>query len=226
LKAVVKIGGFAFPSDLSPETIDAYCKVIRSFSKKNRLAVVTGGGILARKYIAAARQLGASESACDQIGIHASRLNARLLVAGLGDLAYPNIAESLADYASYATSGLIVVMGGFQPGQSTNAVAALAAELMGADCLVNATDVDGVYSANPDKEKHARRLDEVTVDELMKILSSEGIEAGEYALMDPLALRIIRRAKIFTIVVDGRNPSNLRKVLEGKRIGTKVVPSK
>ena len=182
--------------------------------------------MLARKYIAAARKLGASECICDQIGIHVSQLNARLFVAGLGDLAYPHIAESLADYVSSATSGLIVVMGGFQPGQSTNAVAALAAEAMGADCLINVTDVDGVYSANPEKDERARKLDQVTVDELMKILSSESTEAGGYALMDPLALRIVKRSRILTIVLNGHDPSNLKKALEGKRVGTMIVPGK
>jgi uridylate kinase len=226
LKAVVKLGGFAFSPDLSHDTIRKYCRVMNSFSKKNQLTVVTGGGVLARKYIAAARELGASESVCDQIGIQASRLNARLFVAGLSDRAYPDIPESLAEFAKFRTSGLIVMMGGLQPGQSTNAVAALAAETMRADCLVNATDVDGVYSSDPEKDAHAKKLDEVTIDELMRILSTQGMGAGEYALMDPLALRIIKRARIPTVIFDGRDPSNLEKAFAGKRVGTRVTPTK
>lgn len=226
MKAVVKLGGFAFPPDLSHDTIRAYCRVMNSFSKKNQLAIVTGGGVLARKYIAAARELGASESVCDQIGIQASRLNARLFVAGLSDRAYPDIPESLAEFAKFRTSGLIVMMGGLQPGQSTNAVAALAAETMRADYFVNATDVDGVYSSDPEKDAHAKKLDEVTIDELMRILSTQGMGAGEYALMDPLALRIIKRARIPTVILDGRDPSNLEKAFAGKRVGTRVTPTK
>ena len=226
MKAVVKLGGFAFPPDLSHDTIRKYCRVMNSFSKKNQLTIVTGGGVLARKYIAAARELGASESVCDQIGIQASRLNARLFIAGLSDRAYPDIPESLAEFAKFRTSGLIVMMGGLQPGQSTNAVAALAAETMRADCLVNATDVDGVYSSDPEKDAHAKKLDEVTIDELMRILSTQGMGAGEYALMDPLALRIIKRARIPTVILDGRDPSNLEKAFAGKRVGTRVTPTK
>jgi len=226
LKAVVKLGGFAFPPDLSHDTIRGYCRVMNSFSKKNQLAIVTGGGVLARRYIAAARELGAPESVCDQIGIHASRLNARLFVAGLSDRAYPDIPESLGEFTKFRTSGLVVVMGGLQPGQSTNAVAALAAETMRANYLVNATDVDGVYSSDPEKDAHARRLDEVTVDELMRILSTQGMGAGEYALMDPLALRIIKRARIPTVILDGRDPSNLEKAFAGRRVGTRVMPTK
>jgi len=115
-------------------------------------------------------------------------------------------------------------MGGVQPGQSTNAAAAMAAEAMHAD-LVNATDVDGVYTADPRKDPTARKLDVVTPEELMRILAAEGTKAGEYALMDPVAIQVIRRSKIPVTIVDGRDPMNIDKALHGKRIGTKVVPA-
>jgi uridylate kinase len=226
LKAVLKLGGFAFDPELSAMEIDSYATVISAFSKKNRLVVVTGGGSVARKYIAAARQVGASEAVCDQIGICASRLNARLLVAALGSLAFPEIPNRFEDLPTFTASGLIVVMGGLQPGQSTNAVAALAAEAIHADLLVNATDVDAVYTADPHKDPNAKKLEQVTPEELERILSMEGMKAGEYPLMDPLALRIIQRSGIHAIVVDGRNPSNLEKALQGKHVGTRIVPTK
>lgn len=226
LKVVLKLGGFAFDPEISATKIDGYAKVIKAFSKRNQLIVVTGGGSMARKYIAAARKLGASEIVCDQIGIQVSRLNARLLAAGLEGSVFPEIPDRLEDLARYMSSGLIVMMGGLQPGQSTNAVAALAAEAMRADLLVNATDVDGVYSADPRKDSRAKKLDEVTPEELERILSTEGFGAGEYALMDPLALRIIKRSRIPVIIMDGRDPSNVEKALHGKRIGTRVVPVK
>lgn len=121
-------------------------------------------------------------------------------------------------------SNLIVVLGGLQPGQSTNAVAALAAEAMRADLLVNATDVGGVYTADPRKDPNAKKLDKVTPEELMTILSTEGFRAGEYQLMDPLAIRIIQRSGLPVVIVDGRDPSNIEKALRGKRIGTRIVP--
>jgi len=226
LKAVLKLGGSTFDPEPSPTRIDGYAKVIGAFSKKNQLVVVTGGGSMARKYIAAARQLGASETLCDQIGIQVSRLNARLLVASLRGLAFPEIPDRLEDLARFAASSMVVVMGGLQPGQSTNAVAALAAETIRADLLVNATDVDGVYTADPHKDSRARKLDEVTPEELETILAREGFGAGEYALMDPLALRIIRRSRIPVTIVDGRDPSSIDKALHGKRIGTRLVSVK
>ena len=224
MKAVLKLGGFAFDSGPSMSKIGAYAKVIKSFSSRNQIVVVTGGGSLARSYVAAARELGASEFVCDQIGIHVSRLNARLLLASLGDSAFPEVPERFEDLVKDVGSGLIVVMGGIQPGQSTNAAAALAAEAMHAD-LVNATDVDGVYTADPRKDPTARKLDVVTPEELMRILAAEGTRAGEYALMDPVAIQVIRRSKIPVTIVDGRDPMNIDKALHGKRIGTKVVPA-
>jgi len=225
-KVVLKLGGFAFDPELSGAKIGRYVEVIRTFSRKNKLVVVTGGGPISRKYIAAARELGASEAICDQVGIHVSRANARLLVAGLRGSAFPEIPQHLEDLLTYVTSGLVVVTGGFQPAQSTNGVAALAAEATGAELLVNATDVDGVYTADPHKDPKAKRLDEVSVGELMRILSTQGFRAGEYALMDPLSLRVIQRSGIPVAIIDGRDPSNIEKALRGKRIGTKVVPAK
>jgi uridylate kinase len=225
LKAVLKLGSVVFDSELSGNKIGSYANVIREFSKRNRLVVVTGGGSNARKYIATARELGASEFVCDQIGIHVSRLNARLLAAALGESAFPKVPESSDDLMESAGSELIIVMGGLQPGQSTNAVTALAAEAIHADLVVNATKVDGAYTADPRKDPKARKLDQVTPDELMQILSTEGFKAGEYDLMDPLALRIIKRSKIPAIIVDGRDPSNIEKALNGKRVGTKIVPA-
>jgi len=223
LKAVLKLGGFVFDSELSGKKVGTYAKMMKKFSKKNRLVAVTGGGSIARKYIAAARELGASEFVCDQIGIYVSRLNAKVLATALGEVALPKMPESPDDLIASIGSNSIVVMGGLQPGQSTNAVAALAAEAMRADLLVNVTDVDGAYTADPRKDPNARKLDEVTPDELTKILSMEGFKAGEYDLMDPLALRIIKRSKIRAVIVDGRNPSSIAKALSGKRIGTRIV---
>lgn len=220
---MLKLGGFAFDPAVPVAKIRDYAKVIKAFSRRNQLVVVTGGGSIARKYIATARELGASEAVCDQIGIHVSRLNAQILATALEESAFPEIPETFEDLTRSAGSGLVVVMGGLQPGQSTNAVAALAAEVMHADLLVNATNVDGVYTADPRKDSHAKKLDEVTPEDLLRILSSEGIRAGEYAFMDPIAIRIIQRSRISATVIDGRDPSNVDKALRGKRIGTRIV---
>jgi uridylate kinase len=163
------------------------------------------------------------ESLCDHLGILASRLNARLLVDGLGEYAFPEVPTTIDELKHYFASGKIVAMGGLTPGHSTNAVAAIAAETIKADLFINATDVDGVYTADPSKDPKATKLEEVSIEDLTKILSKADMSAGAYELMDSLALRIIQRSKIPTIILNGRKPDNLLKALRNEAIGTQIV---
>ncbi len=222
MKAVIKIGGFAFTSETT-QLIEEYVRLLRELVGEYHLVVVTGGGPIARTYIKAARNMGVPESLCDQLGILVSRLNARLLVDGLGEYAFPEIPTNIDELKHYFASGKIVAMGGLQPGQSTNAVAAIAAETIGAQLFVNATDVEGVYTSDPSKDPKAKKLDEVTIGGLGEILAKGDITAGEYDLMDPIALRIIQRSRIPTIIVDGRRTENVLKALKSEKTGTKLI---
>jgi uridylate kinase len=223
LKAVIKLGGFAFPKEAEKPLVREYVSLFRGMVGEHHLVVVTGGGEIARAYIKAAREMGVSESLCDQLGILVSRLNARLLVDGLGEYAFPEIPVNIDELKHYFASGKIVAMGGLTPGHSTNAVAAIAAETVGAELFVNATDVEGVYTSDPGKDKKAKKLEKVTVTELTEILSHTGMTAGAYDLMDPLALRIIQRSKLSTVIIDGRKPSNVAQALRNGTIGTQIV---
>jgi uridylate kinase len=223
LKAVIKLGGFVFPNRPEKPLVREYVELLAGLVGEHHLVIVTGGGEVARAYIRAAREMGVSESLCDQLGILTSRLNARLLADGLGEYAFPEIPVTIGELKHYFASGKIVAMGGLTPGHSTNAVAAIAAETVGADLFVNATDVDGVYSSDPEKDKTAKKLEEVTIAELTAILSKTEMTAGAYELMDPLALRIIARSKLTTVVVDGRKPKNVSQALRNEKVGTRVT---
>ena len=220
---MIKLGGFAFSNDDRQPLVEEYVKLFKGLVDEHQLVVVAGGGRIARHYIRAAREMDVPESLCDHLGILASRLNARLLVDGLGEFAFPQVPTSIDELKHYFASGKIVGMGGLTPGHSTNAVAAIAAETIKADLFVNATDVDGVYTSDPSKDSKATKLDEVTVDQLSKILSKTEITAGAYDLMDPLALRIIQRSQIPTTILDGRTPTNVLKALQNEHAGTRVV---
>ncbi len=220
---MIKLGGFAFSNDDRQPLVEEYVKLFKDLVDEHQLVIVAGGGRIARYYIRAAREMDVPESLCDHLGILASRLNARLLVDGLGEYAFPQVPTSIDELKHYFASGKIVGMGGLTPGHSTNAVAAIAAETIKADLFVNATDVDGVYTSDPSKDSKATKLDEVTVDQLSKILSNTDITAGAYDLMDPLALRIIQRSKIPTTILDGRTPTNVLKALQNEHAGTRVV---
>ena len=83
---VYSLGG-SILAGRDPASLRKYASALFDLAKKHRIYVVVGGGKIAREYIEKARALGASEAFCDQIGIEATRLNAALLVAALGDAA-------------------------------------------------------------------------------------------------------------------------------------------
>ncbi|RLI38720.1 UMP kinase [Candidatus Bathyarchaeota archaeon] len=224
MKTVIKLGGHLFPCKPTPEKISAYAETLKKLRELgHRLIVVTGGGRVARTYIDAARRLGASEFTCDLLGIEVSRLNARLFIANMSEDAYPEPVTSLSMLLRAFETNKIVFLGGLQPGQSTNAVGVLSAEAVNADLFINATDVDGVYTADPEVDPTAKKLEIVRTDELLKMLLAKKLLAGSYALFDPVAIKLVERSKIPTRIIDGRNPANIEAAAKGKDVGTLIV---
>ena len=223
MKAVVKLGGALFKRDPEVDALRTMGKTLGGFvGEGNQLVAVAGGGQNARVYIDAARRLGADESTCDLLGIGITRANAELLRLALGGVAVPKIPTQLSELNHYVGAGKVVVLGGLQPGQSTNAVAALAAEITRSDFLVNATDVIGVYTADPKKDPKAKLLKSVGVEKLLAWALSGEVYAGKYELLDPVALKILERARIPTRFVSIEDPSNITSALRGRDIGTLV----
>lgn len=222
MRIVISIGGSVLISDLDPERIYKYAENVKQLTEEHTVYVVVGGGRIARKYISAARALGANEVECDIIGIDMTRINARLLIAALGNGAYPEPPKSYLDANNAAFSGKIVVMGGLIPGQTTDAVSAVLAEYVGADLLINATSVDGVYTADPKRDKEAKKLTIMTPSELVEIVMKIDMAAGSNSPIDPLAAKIIQRCGIKTIVVDGTDPENIVEAVAGHHSGTMI----
>lgn len=226
LRIAIKIGGHLFPFELDPARISSYAETfLKLRSEGHQLLAVAGGGEVSRKYISVARQLGATEAFCDELGIEVARLNALLLITKLGGEAYPRPPSSNEELRLALTSGKIVILGGLHPGQSTNAVAAVAAEEMRADMLINATNVEGVYSADPKKDKKAKLLGEVKPSALVDLLGSKSFGAGGYELFDVVAVKIVERSKIPVVIIDGRKPENIIRVIHGEKLGTRLVYS-
>jgi len=220
---VISLGGSVLVPNLSDNRILEYAAVLRQVSEKHRVFVVVGGGGEARRYINAVRTLGVDEATCDEIGILLTRLNATMLIAALGDSAYPCVAEDQEMALEYAVSGRIVVMGGVTPAQTTDAVAAVLAERTGAGILVNLTSVDGIYSADPKTDATATRYTHLTPDRLAEIVGGSRLNAGSNTVMDAIAVKIIQRSSIPLIVLDGRKPQNLPDaILSGRFNGTIV----
>ncbi|MGC8555416.1 MAG: UMP kinase [Conexivisphaera sp.] len=221
--AVVKVSGAVFDlQGRGSETVRRVAEQLRAARELGlRVVAVAGGGSIARLYIRAARELGASEAALDELGILITRANAELLVAALGAAAYPSVPRTLEELlAASASNRDVIIMGGLQPGQSTNAVAALAAESLGAVMLVNATDVDGVYTEDPRKNPKAVRLEAVGVRELVRLLSDSEHRAGTYELLDHVSLRILERSRIPAVVT---SYERILDALRGEAVGTRIT---
>lgn len=220
---VIKISGSVFYWKKVDGELPRLLKLFERLARRgHRLVLVTGGGETARSYISVARRLGASESILDDLGLKAARMNAELLLGGLGEMAFPTVPESLDEVAKAVLSNKIVVVGGFHPGHSTNAVGALIAERVRANLLVNATDVDGVYTADPQKVKGARKLDQITYHQLITMLQEGCMKAGTYELLDLVAIKIIERSKIRTRIVKC-DPVSIEGAINDEQVGTLIV---
>lgn len=224
-RVAVSIGGSFFITDKGPDTRFArkVADLIADVAEKRRICVVVGGGRTARTFIETCRELGADEGTLDEIGIAATRLNAWVLLAALPH-AYPKVAETI-DEALLALGGYpIVVMGGTHPGHTTDNVAIMAAERMHAARIVIATNVDGVYDADPKKDAKAKRLPRLPASRLVQLTDSSGsVRAGSTGIVDPLAARMLVRARIPCHVVLGTDLAAVRGAIEGAAFQGSVV---
>lgn len=225
MKIVISLGG----SVLVPDEIDEgyfrkFANFVKELRKRHGIAIVTGGGRLARKYIEPARRFGANESFCDLIGIEATRLNSRLMISAIWEDVNSEPLKDFEAAKDLMNSKKIVVMGGTHPGHSTDAVSAILAEYINADLLINATNVNGIYDKDPNKYNDAVMYRRLSANQLVDMVKSHSLGAGNYKLIDILAAKVIQRSKIRTIFLNGNNLENMRNAIAGKRfVGTVII---
>ncbi len=176
------------------------------------------------EYIGAARDLGANETELDHIGIAVTRLNARLLVAALDGRA---VSAPAADHVTARTAlrrGEVPVMGGTEAGHTTDAVATVLAEYVDADLLVYATSVPGVFDADPEADPEASKFGQIGVDDLVALAAEMDIDAGSNAPVDLLAAKLLQRAGLRAVVLDGSDPEAVVAAVDGEHSGTDIEP--
>ncbi len=218
-------GSIVAPEPLDPGFVGDLASVLVEATKERDLLVVVGGGRTARRYIEACRELGADETYLDLVGIDCTRLNARILIAALGDEVYNGVPSTVQEALEAAQDHRVVVMGGTIPGQTTDAVTAELAALAKAEELVILTNVDGVYTADPRHDPDAERLPSITSSRLLEIVDVDGYAAGSSTVVDPVAARVVHRTGIATKVLDGRDLPQVRLALAGDDFhGTLVTP--
>lgn len=224
MKVVFSIGGSILaPDRIDTGYVDELSNFLNELSLKNQVAVVVGGGKPARRAISEARARDASWAECDHIGVLATRENAKALAASLSSRANHGIPETIHE-AVRMFGGKILVMGGTEPGHSTDAVAALIAEWVKADLFINASNVDAVYDKNPKEFSDAKPYEQISIGELLRIVDKGSNEAGKYPLLDHTSAKIIERSQLRTVILDGRNIPNMKAAIEGRPFkGTTVT---
>jgi len=217
---VISVGGsILVPQGEDIQRIQSLASSLLSLASDRQLFVVVGGGRYSRAYINMGRALGGSEEVLDSMGIQVTRLNALLLKLALRSSGpVPETVEEAAEM-----DGRIVIMGGTVPGHTTDAVSAMLAVETGADVVVNATDVDGVYTADPKKNPEAERIPRISFSELEAMVRDAEGRAGAHVPFDPKGVRLLMEHGKKLVIVAGRDAEALKMAVEGDySIGTLV----
>jgi uridylate kinase len=229
-RVVVKLSGeylagqHAFGID--QPTVDRIAgELIAARQLGSEIAVVVGGGNIVRGVEVSSR--GVSRPTGDTMGMLATMMNCLALEAAierkgtpartLSAFVMPEISELFTRAAAhkYLAEGRIVLLGGGtgNPFFTTDTTAVLRAAELGAQAVLKATDVDGVYSADPKTDKKAKRYDRLT--------HQEAIER-DLKVMDATAFALARENRMPIIVFSIRNKGAIEAVLRGQGDGTLV----
>jgi uridylate kinase len=221
----VSIGGSVLATGSGDvEYIAALAELLKRLGRAFPLVVTTGGGRTAREYIQLGRALGLTEVELDEIGIEVTRLHARLLAARIGPPTPASPPGTVAEAVREVHRASPVVLGGTEPGHTTDGVAALLAVRLRAARFVNATREQGLFDTDPRRHPDARRIDRIGFAEFRTVVQrgSSG-EAGQEFLFDRLAAEALSRARIPVAIVDGRDLPNLEAAILGQGFrGTRV----
>ncbi|MBI0003365.1 UMP kinase [Bartonella sp. M0177] len=211
------MGGQSFGIDVS--VVDRIAKDIADAHEMGvEVGVVIGGGNIFRGVAVASR--GGDRVTGDHMGMLATAINSLALrtsltklgvdVVVLSAIAMPQICESFSQRKAvgYISQGKVVIFAGGtgNPFFTTDSAAALRAAEIGADVLLKATQVDGIYSADPKKDPSATRFDHLTHEEVIK----KGL-----AVMDTTAITLARENHIPIIVYSIGEKGGLANVLNG-----------
>jgi len=230
-RALVKVSGESLAGDqgfgIEPEVVDRLVLEVEAVHEAGvRLGLVVGGGNIVRGAVAS-RQ-GMDRVSADYMGMLATVINALALQDALErhgiesrvmtairmeQLAEPYIRRRALRHLE--KDRVVIFAGGTgNPYFSTDTAAVLRAIEMGADVILKATKVDGVYSADPAEEPEAEFLPDLTYREVIN---------KELAVMDAAAVSLCRENDLPVIVLNIRKPGAILAALRGERIGTLVT---
>lgn len=228
---LVKVSGEALMGTqgygLDRATVSRIAADIASAAKARQIAIVVGGGNIFRGLQGMSR--GIERNTGDAMGRLATVINALALadaIEAAGQKAVALSADPMPslcrtyhqrDAEEYLAAGTVVVLGGGtgQPFFTTDSGAALRAAELDCAAILKATNVDGVYTADPKKDPKATRYDRLTHDEAI---------AKNLGVMDTAAFALARENALPIIVFSIQNENAISDVLDGKGRATHVVP--
>ena len=206
------------------ELIDIIGKVVNNGTK---IGLVVGGGSPARESIDLVKPLISDVGALDKIGIAATRLNATiikevLIEAGISTCS--TVPDSIEVAVNLMMDFDVVVMGGTQPGHTTDNVAIkLAVATNSSKCII-ATNVSKVYDKDPRKSSDARSFDSLSLVDLQNIVGPpEHSRAGDSQVVDPIGVECAIVNKMELNILDGRKINNLKNSMEGSNFEGTIV---
>ncbi len=231
-RIVLKISGEALKAKDSADSISP--EIARQISAQIgevhamgvQVAVVIGGGNIWRGLSASHR--GMERTTADYMGMLATVINGLALQSQLEQsglvtrvqtaIHMENIAEPFIRRRAirHLEQGRVVIFvaGTGNPFFSTDTTAALRASEIGAEVILKATKVDGIYTADPMKDPTAKRFDRITYSEAL---------SRRLSVMDSTAFSLCMDNKVPIIVFDLMTPNNIRNVVLGRKVGTLVT---
>lgn len=224
MRLVLRIGGSVVASPINPALINEYVNLLKDLKRQgHEVAVVVGGGALARELIGIAKDLGLDEKPQDEVAISVSRIFAQLFEGKLGELSCGRVPITVEEAVECLDKGKVMVMGGLKPGMTTDTVAALVAERIEADLFIKATDQEGIYDKDPKKHMDAVRLKRLSFDDLPRVFAEDRHKAGLHQILDPEAVKILKNKRVRVVVVNGFKPENVLAAVKGEKVGTLIV---
>ncbi|MDR2782259.1 MAG: UMP kinase [Treponema sp.] len=230
MTTVVSLGG----SIVAPDTADVvflkdFTRLIKELldaDQERRFIFVVGGGGPARIWQQAYREareaLGAAvaDGDADWIGIMATRLNAQLVKAVMGDYCKDNVVINPG--VPVVFTGRVLLAAGWKPGFSSDYDATLLAEQFKADSLINLSNIAQVYTDDPKKNLNATPIDRISWKDFRAMVGEEWVP-GKNVPFDPVASRHANAINLKVICASGKDLPNLKKLLTGKAfVGTEI----
>ncbi len=211
---VISLGGsLLVPGEIDINFLRKFKSIIeREIKFGKKFIIIVGGGKTARNYQNAAKSLiKVSNEDLDWLGIHATRINAHLLLTIFRKYAYYRIIKNPKEKVEFKEK--ILIAAGWKPGFSTDYDAVLLAKTYGSDTIINLTNVDYVYDKDPNKFKDAKPFKEISWKDYLKLIDQKWTP-GMSAPFDPVASKLAQKFKFKVVILNGKKLKNLKNYLE------------